>query len=450
MTMNIEIISKEKIKPSSSTPNHLRNFKLCLLDQLIPAPYAPILLFYPNSDSSTNSQVLKRLLVLKKSLSEILSRFYPLAGTIKDDLSIDCDDQGAYYITARIKSHLFDFLEHPEIRLINRFLPLEGTSVTNIQVNVFECGGIAIGVCISHKILDGTALSMFLKGWADAAFASSKEVVYPDFSASSLFPANDLRLKNDSMAMWGALFKKGQFITKRFVFDGLAIAKLKEMALSSSIGRHPTRVETISAFIWKCTMAASEQKHGSKKPSLITHIVNLRKRAAPKFSEHSLGNLIWMASAECSSVKNKETIELPGLVHQLTKSISKIDADYVKKLRSEEAPLMMYKHFKEIGEFVSNGSADCFGFTSWCKLGFYDADFGWGKPVWVSSMDSSIPFFMNLIILMDTRCGTGIEAWITLDEQEMSILQNNQEFQAFTSLNPSPLNFGHAAMKFSI
>lgn len=447
ITMDIETISKERIKPSSPTPNHLRNFKLCLLDQLIPAPYAPIVLYYPNSDSAPHAQVLKRLLLLKKSLSEILTRFYPLSGTIKDDLSIDCDDQGAYYITTRIKSHLFEFLEHPDIHLINRFLPLEGTSVTNIQINLFECGGIAIGVCISHRILDGTALSMFLKGWATAAFASSKEVVYPDFSASSLFPANDLRLKNGSMSMWGAVFKKGEFITKRFVFDSLAIEKLKEMATTCSSVRHPTRVEAISAFIWKYAMAASEKKRGSKKASLITHIVNLRKRAAPNFSEHSIGNLIWMASAKCNSVKNNETIGLPSLVHQLTKSISKIDADYVKKLRSTEASLVMYKHFKEIGEFVSNGSADYFGFTSWCKLGFYDADFGWGKPVWVSSMDSSIPFFMNLIVLMDTRCGTGIEAWITLDEQEMSILENNQEFQAFTLLNPSPLNIGHASMK---
>lgn len=45
--MEVQIISKQNVKPSSPTPSPLRNFKLFLLDQLATAPYAPILLFYP-------------------------------------------------------------------------------------------------------------------------------------------------------------------------------------------------------------------------------------------------------------------------------------------------------------------------------------------------------------------------------------------------------------------
>uniref|UniRef100_B9H5G9 Uncharacterized protein n=1 Tax=Populus trichocarpa TaxID=3694 RepID=B9H5G9_POPTR len=42
--------------------------------------------------------------------------------------------------------------------------------------------------------------------------------------------------------------------------------------------------------------------------------------------------------------------------------------------------------------------------SGWCKFGHYDAAFGWGKPAWVSSY-----------------------AWVTLDEQEMAILEANPE-----------------------
>ncbi|KAI3464699.1 hypothetical protein Pfo_021362 [Paulownia fortunei] len=449
MIMDVEIVSVERIKPSIPTPNHLRNYKLCILDQLIPAAYAPIVIFYPNHDAASHFEVLERLAVLKKSLSETLSRFFPLAGTITDDLSIDCDDQGACFTIAKVKYCLSEFLESPDLKLIAQFLPCGLTSsgycVTNIQASEFECGGIAIGVCISHRILDGTALSTFLKGWAYATSSSEENLVFPDFSASSLFPANDLRLKDASMGMWGSLFKKGQFITKRFVFDGLAIASLKDMATGVS-GSNPTRVETISGFIWKCAMAASEERFGSKKPSLITHLVNLRKRAAPNFSEQSLGNLIWVASAKYTA--EEQNLELSGLVDDVRKCISKIDGDYVKKLRGNEGSHTMHKCLKEIEEFGSK-DVDHFGFTSWCKLGFYDVDFGWGKPIWVTSIDASGPLFMNLAILIDRRCGDGIEAWVTLDEQEMAILEHNQEFRAFASLNPSPLNIGNAAAQYS-
>ncbi|PIN17759.1 Vinorine synthase [Handroanthus impetiginosus] len=427
--MDVEIISIERIRPCYPTPNHLKSYKLCILDQLIPAANAPIVIFYPNHDAATHFEVLERVNVLKKSLSETLSKFFPLAGTIKDDLSIDCDDQGACFTTTKVKNNLSEFLESPDLKLIANFLPFNGSCVTNIQASVFECGGMAIGLCISHRILDGTALSTFLKSWAGVASSSDEKLIYPDFVASSLFPAKDLWLKDASMVMWGSLFKNGNFVTKRFVFYGSAIASLRAMCMSNS-----THVGIVSAFIWKYAMATSEQRFGSKKPSLVSHIVNLRRRATPNFSEKSLGNLIWMATAKC----DEENLEFPRLVDIIMKSISKIDGEYVKKLQGDEGSSLMKRHFKEIEEFGSK-NVDYFGFTSWCKLGFYDVDFGWGKPIWVSSIDSSGTYFMNLIILMETRCGNGIEAWVTLDEQEMAILESDQEFRTFAAFNPSPL-----------
>ncbi|XP_075516107.1 limonoid 7-O-acetyltransferse [Primulina tabacum] len=443
--MDVEIIAKEMIKPSSPTPNHLRNYKLCLLDQLIPAAYAPIVLFYPNQDAAIHLKVLERIDLLKKSLAEILASFYPLAGAISDDISIDCDDRGACFTTVKVNRGLCEFLENPDIKVISHFLSCDESYVTNIQASVFECGGIAIGLCISHRILDGTALSTFLKAWTDVAAASSSKErsvnIYPDNSASSLFPANDSRLKQASMAMWGCLFKKGHFITKRFTFDRLAITALKEMAAGED-GKCATSVEAVSGFIWKYAMAASEElRSGTKKPSLLTHVVNLRKRASPNLSENSLGNLIWMAMHTCTSDHNDKKLGFSCLVDGVRNSISMIDSVYVDKIRGKDGFILMHKYLKEIEEFGSK-DVDYYGFTSWRKLGFYDVDFGWGKPVWVSSIDSSGSFFMNLIILMDTRCGSGIEAWMTLDKQEMDTLERNKKFRDFCSVDQSPLKFG--------
>ncbi|KAI8005020.1 BAHD acyltransferase [Camellia lanceoleosa] len=233
----------------------------------------------------------------------------------------------------------------------------------------------------------------------------------------------------------------GKCTTKRFAFDASAITTLKVKAASNSV-QNPTQVEAVSAFMWKCAMAASEETHGFPKPSLLSHVVNLRRRTMPPLTEHSIGNLIWIASAQCTA--RHDQLGLQGLVGQVREGISKINNDFIKKLRGNERSNVICKSLKMIEEPGSkDGAVDYFGFTSWCKLGFYEADFGWGKPLWVSGVGcSGGSVFLNLIILMETRSGDGIEAWVTLDEQEMAILEHDTELLTFASLDPSPLRLG--------
>ncbi|KAG2698177.1 hypothetical protein I3760_07G137700 [Carya illinoinensis] len=414
--MEVEIVSEEHIKPSFPTPPHLRSFKLSLLDQLLPVPYAPIVLFYPNHDHcASHNTIPQRLKLLKISLSETLTRFYPLAGKIKDDLYIECNDEGACFVEAHVNFCLSEFLRQPDLLLILKFLPCElvlkesaaGTFVTNIQANVFECGGIAIGLCISHKIVDGGALSTFIKAWTTTARGSKSNIaaVFPNFDSSSLFPASDLWLRDSSMAMWGSLLRKGKSVTRRFVFPDSATATLKAQATSSYL-KQPSSVEVVSAFIWKHAMAASRQNNGSQKPSLMTHLVNLPAARCIDTDEASLESL-------------------------------------VGELRGEERNSVMCATLRGIGKLGSQDEADYFGFSSWCKFGFYEADFGWGKPIWVSSIGSSGTVLMNLIILVETRLGDGIEAWVTLDEPDMARLESNPELLTFASFDPSPLAVDH-------
>ncbi|XP_028058860.1 BAHD acyltransferase At5g47980-like [Camellia sinensis] len=348
---------------------------------IIPAPYAPLVFFYPIEDGDTNLQVLKRLQVLKKSLSETLTHLYPLAEKIEDDLTINYIDVGAQYVEAEVNCRLADFLCQPDLQVIHLFLPCEtsfkgsvaGAPVTNIQVNIFECGGIAIRLCISYKILDGAALSTFVKGWSAIA-CGSKEVVYPDFIATSLFPTNDLWLRDSSIVMWGSLFKIGKCTTRRFAFDASAITTFKVKTANNSV-QNPTQVEAVFAFIWKCTMAALEETRGFPKPSLLSHEVNLERRSMLPLTEHSIGNLIWIASAQCTA--RHDQLGLKGLVGQVREEISKINNDFIKKLRGNERFNVICQSLKMIeGPGSKDGGVDYFGFTSWCKLGFYEADFG--------------------------------------------------------------------------
>ncbi|XP_021902545.1 BAHD acyltransferase BIA1-like [Carica papaya] len=454
--MEVEIISQENIKPSSPTPQHLRLFKLSLLDQFLPSSYIPLLLFYDfskNGSHCTNNHLhhqhstLERLQLLKKSLSETLTLFYPLAGKMKDYCSIDCDDEGANFLEARVNCTLHQFLSEPDLLLLHKFLPCQpfllrgsiaGAYVTNIQVNVFECGGIAIGMCVSHKIVDGAALGNFLEVWSANARDNTcnknidiGDLLSVSFVSTSLFPAKEaLGLGDFASEIWGSWLKEGKFVTRRFVFDAPAIASLKDRARSS------TRVEAVSALIWKCTTAASQQKHGIPRRCLLTHAVNLRTRMTHPASKNSLGNQVWVASGR---LRADEERELDHLAREVRVGISKINGDFVKEIGGEKGKEMMLDFVEEIKEFVGNDEADYLGVSSWCKLGFYEADFGWGKPLWVSSIGMEAPLFTNIVVLIESSLGDGIEAWVTMDEEEMMILQNDNHLLSYASLNPTPL-----------
>jgi hypothetical protein len=108
---------------------------------------------------------------LQKSLSEISTLFYPLGGRcLKDDASIHCNGKGAEYLEVQVNSCLSQFLERvehlQETELLNQqvHLPFESdeTALVTVQLDMFECGGVAIGIGVSHRTLDGfSALASF-------------------------------------------------------------------------------------------------------------------------------------------------------------------------------------------------------------------------------------------------------------------------------------------------
>ncbi|KAK0601642.1 hypothetical protein LWI29_026032 [Acer saccharum] len=182
-----------------------------------------------------------RLEKLEKSLSETLTRFYPLAGRyIEDRDSIDCNDDGAEYLNARVDGQLARFLkqncDQAVDQQLNWLIPFENEAlefsqmVLAVQVNMFDCGGLAIGVCLSHKVADGFVIFSFMQGWAMACKVGLAEVVCPSFDMGILFSARDI----DKFSIPVLEDNWTKLITKRFVFNGDAISKLKAKVMASS------------------------------------------------------------------------------------------------------------------------------------------------------------------------------------------------------------------------
>ncbi|XP_052206941.1 (13S,14R)-1,13-dihydroxy-N-methylcanadine 13-O-acetyltransferase AT1-like [Diospyros lotus] len=106
--MEIQLVSAQYVKPSSPTPPHLKTFHISLLDQLLASAYVLTVFHYPIPDATSVKQVLARL---KTSLSETLSRFYPLAGRLKDHMSFECNDEGVLFIETHVNRDMSEFLK---------------------------------------------------------------------------------------------------------------------------------------------------------------------------------------------------------------------------------------------------------------------------------------------------------------------------------------------------
>lgn len=443
VNIEVKVLSSETIKPSSPTPSHLRTFKLSSIDQIAPLNYSPLIFYYPLIDADQDK--IKRISSrLKEALSETLSLFFPLAGRIRDHLFVDCNDEGVLFSEALVDCGLSKFLEEPELNSLEKFLPcsqfcfvpMQEAVQVAIRLNVFNSGGIAIGMCFLHKMVDGTTMAAFLKSWVATASAlpCSDKPAPPDcLAASQRYPPREvLPAEGPLLFKESWLIKTGKGVTRRFVFSPAAVSALKD-ALSAH-EENPSRVLAVAGFIWKSAAAASKIVLGPhhRKSSVVGFAVNLRPRVVTPMSESCFGNLAWQALATYKSPNmGNETFELHDSVGLLRDGIGKIsDIKY-------DGFLGLSKLREEMVELFGEEDPDTYIFSSWCKFGFYELDFGWGKPIWISSIGGSLPMFVNYALLVDSRFGDGIEAWVCLDERIMDVLEHDPEFLAFASINPS-------------
>ncbi|PON64749.1 Transferase [Parasponia andersonii] len=437
--MKVEIIGRETIKPSLPTPSHLKNYKLSSLDQLSLAIYGRVVFFYTQNDVTSGPK--QKSQQLKNSLSETLSHFYPIAG-INNNITIECTDDGAPYVEAKFNGPLSTFLElRDDPAVIDQFFPAAIQSpeastwpLLQVQATFFDCGGLAVGVCLSHKVCDARSMSVFMKTWVEISKGSAQTVV-PVFDAVSYFPpAEQLSLPLPAPGS----NKPGERITKMFVFDKQKIADLKAKTTGYRV-QQPSRVEVVTALIWKCVMALSRCNTAGvpKKTFFVTQAMDIRNRADPPMPEHSIGNLFTVIPALINHDDENE-LELADVVSELRKAIRAFNENQAKRLRGEGALQVIFEVVKQILELFGRDDTDGLMVTSLCTFKLYEvADFGWGKPTWVNILPLE-DGASKLVALMDTRDG-GVEAWVTLGKDDMALFERSPELLEFAIQNYSAI-----------
>ncbi|CAK9316498.1 unnamed protein product [Citrullus colocynthis] len=434
MAVQIEVVSEETIKPSSPTPEHLRRYSLAFLDQVTVDVYNPMVYFY-TAGSATPAEIADHL---KKSLSDVLTHYYPLAGRVNyGEFFIDCNDDGVPFIETRVNCRLSDVINTPFPSELNKFLPFELDELDEIsmgvQLNVFECGGVGVGICVSHKISDALSLFIVVNGWA-AYCRGEKEALRAHLLSAELFPPTKTGLYNTRTSIFR------QRVVRRYQIDAANVesirAKYAECPAMEN-QRRPTRVEALSTFIYGRFIAAikavsssrleNERSESKKKIFLVSQSVNIRSRLEPPVPDYAFGNYYRSAFV----VPSEEILNddfCYDLVKQMREEIGKIDKDYLKRLQESSKFLDSMK--KTATQFSTGDLISC-SFTSLCRMPIYEADFGWGKPDWISS---PALIFKNLFVFLDNKDGDGIDVYIHLQQEHMNKFEADQEFLNYAKL----------------
>ncbi|KAM3398912.1 acylsugar acyltransferase 3-like [Capsicum galapagoense] len=422
------ILSRKIIKPSSPIPSSLRHHNLSFRDYIANPSYVPVASFYSKPENYNMTQI---SYILENSLSKILSSYYPFAGRIKDNKYVDCndDDIGIEYLNVRVNCPMSEILNNPNNDAIDIVFPQDlpwnnsissGRSLLVVQLSHFDCGGLAVSLCLSHKIADGYSLSKFLFDWADISRDEHSDIkLSPHFNAASFFP-----LMDNPPNIPNIVPEPQRCVSRMYHISSSNLTRLKDIvATNSGIVQNPTRVEVATALLHKCGVAASKANPGVFKPTMLIHLMNLR----PPIPLNTIGN------ATChygTMAVSEDDINLTNYVARLQKAKQKLQ-DELKGMNTNQLAADALTRIKQGADIIKRDIFDVYSCTSLCNIDLHKhVDFGWGRPVRLSVARYSMK---NHFLFMDERSGDGINVVVTLTEADMSIFQNNEELLEFAS-----------------
>ncbi|KAD2393089.1 hypothetical protein R6Q59_012821 [Mikania micrantha] len=432
------IITRETIKPSSPTPSHLLTYNLSEMDLLSPKFFMPVVLFYSRNNGGKAEE---KDIMLKKSLSQSLTRYYPFAGRLPSPASpyVDCNDEGVLFLEARNDTQLDSF----QRRMIScqeddmdQLFPDDMINFKNttsrylgaVQLTHFACGGSALAISLTHVIGDGCTLSSFLSHWASVARYGStdhKEVV-PNDPHYIQSPCTQLTLPETGMEKITPL---NNLVSRRFVFPNSKLSELKNKVVSEADGsmNNPTRVEVLTSLIYKTAVAAAIERSGSFKPSYLVFVANVRDKFVQKLPPSAVGNFLKLMMVKT--------------MHESETSLSMVSAEMRKKklqldqgIQSLQQLVDDLKSFlaKLTNEDLENVAKETYWCSSLCGFRFNKLDFGWGKPMGTSHAARCVD--RNGFVLMDTADGDGIEVMMFLEKECMEIFENNKELLSYCKI----------------
>ncbi|KAK4590080.1 hypothetical protein RGQ29_020588 [Quercus rubra] len=435
----VEVKESTMVRPAGETP--VVSLWNSNVDLVVPRFHTPSVYFYrPSSCDDDNDNKKEKLTlldsqVLKEALSKALVLFYPMAGRLKRDedgrIEIDCNGQGVLFVEAHTNSLIDDFGDFSPTLELRQLIPsvdyskgIETYPLLVLQVTYFKCGGASLGVGMQHHVADGFSGLHFVNAWSDVA--RGLDVTIPPFIDRTLLRARDPPqptfphieyqpappMKNPVQST-----KSGPECTAVSIFkitrDQLNILKAKSREDGNTINY--SSYEMLSGHVWRCTCMARALPDDQETKLYIA--TDGRSRLRPQLPPGYFGNVIFTATptALAGDLQSKPTWYAASRIHD---ALARMDNDY---LRSALDYLELQPDLSALVRGAHTFRCPNLGITSWARLPIHDADFGWGRPIFMGP--GGIPYEgLSFIIPSPTNDGS-LSVAIALQSEHMKVFE---------------------------
>ncbi|KAI4356001.1 hypothetical protein L6164_000055 [Bauhinia variegata] len=405
----VRIKSNHTILPSEPTPKGRLWLSKC--DQLIhPRTYTPTIYIYKpqHRNHTTSCSVIERM---RDSLSKTLVHYYPLAGRLRcigrKQYEVDCNEMGVTLLEAesdKILDEYDDFAPDSSIReLIPKIdfgEPIEKLPFLFVQVTRFSCGSFSVGFASSHMVMDGVSATDFVKSWAKLArgYKLNKEetpsldrmalqsqelrmVQAPRFRHREFEPLPLILSQSDNTEERN---KETSIELLKFTKEEVEKLKIKvnqATKVQEIVGQHGrpySKFEALSAHIWRCVTKA--RRPDNLQPTVVWTVGDIRNRLNPPLPGNYFGNAVFpTVTPECLSgdIISKT---LSYAAEKVRESIETLTDEYIRSQFDFLTSDQLHKFGSVQDHFLGNPNLTI---GCWTGIPIFEADFGWGKPIYV-------------------------------------------------------------------
>lgn len=380
------------VRPAKETP--IKSLWNSNVDLVVPSFHTPSVYFYRPNGSSNFFDAEK----IKDALSRALVPFYPMAGRLKRDedgrIEIDCNAEGVLLVEAETTAVVDDFGDFAPTLELRKLIPsvdysagISSYPLLVLQLTYFKCGGVSLGVGMQHHVADGFSGLHFINTWSD--MARGLDLTIPPFIDRTLLRAQDppqpkfhhieyqpappmlkttpVTDEDNNTSTDVSIFK----ITREQI--NLLKSKSKEGGNEVTYSSY----EMLAGHVWQSVCKARGLAHDQQTKLYIA--TDGRSRLQPHLPPGYFGNVIFTTTP---IGKSGELVDNPTwfAASKIHDALVRMDNDY---LRSALDYLEIQPDLSALVRGPHTFRCPNLGITSWTRLPIYDADFGWGRPIFM-------------------------------------------------------------------
>lgn len=325
---------------------------------------------------------------LRDALSRVLVHYHPLAGRLaispEMKLAVDCTGEGVVFVEADAACDLADMGDlstTPDPAALGQLvysIPgakniLQMPPIT-AQVTRFKCGGFSLGLAMNHCMFDGLGAMEFVNSWAEMARGATELTVPPYLDRAAVLRARDPPLISfphrefeeiPDVSGMAALYGDQDLTYRSFCFGPDRLERVRGLAQSQAQASFTT-FEALSGLVWRARTAALGL--APEQQTKLLFAVDARRRLSPPLPRGYFGNGIVLTNALATagdllaSPVSSAAAMVQDAVRMVTDEYVRSAVDYFEATRARPS------------------LASTLLITTWSRLAFDGADFGWGQP----------------------------------------------------------------------